>query len=135
MGFGIFGLLPTSVIGEIDHSLTIASDRYTYTISVPNFYHSVYRQAVSTFKEKVDCEWHEAWLAWDQHRHDEAVACATHRKAKEKDNWRKGTVAWDAFGGQPGCGYRSIARNNLASVARMKWYKDGKIMIANHPLL
>ena len=86
MGGGIFGLFPTSVMGVIGHSLTTASDRYTYTISVPNLHHNVGRQAVSAFKEEAKREWHEAWLAWDQAGHNEAVASAAHRKAKEKYN-------------------------------------------------
>ena len=64
-GGGIFGLFPTSVMGVIGHSLTTASDRYTYTISVPNLHHNVGRQAVSAFKEEAKREWHEAWLASD----------------------------------------------------------------------
>ena len=35
MGCGIFGLLPTSILGEVGDSLPSASDRYTYTVSVP----------------------------------------------------------------------------------------------------
>ena len=126
VGGGIFGLLPTLVMGKIGHSLTTASDRYRYTISVPSLYHSVGRQSVSAVKEEVEPERHEVWLAWDQVRCDEAVASVAHRKAKEKDNWRKATTTWDALGGQPSFGCRSIARNNLVSIARMNWYKDGK---------
>ena len=56
MGVGIFGLLSTSILGEIGHSLTRASDRYIYTVSVPDLYHSVGRQAVRTLKEEAKCE-------------------------------------------------------------------------------
>ena len=41
VGGGIFGLLPTSILGEIGDSLPRASDRYTYIVSVPNMYHSL----------------------------------------------------------------------------------------------
>ena len=92
-------------------SLTIASDRYTYTVSVPNLYYNVGRQAVSVLKEEAERERHKAWLAWDQARHNEATTIVAHRKAKEKGNWRKATIDWDAFGGQPGCGYKPIAKN------------------------
>ena len=43
---GIFGLLPTSILGEIGDFTPSASDRYTYTVSVPNFYHSLSRGGV-----------------------------------------------------------------------------------------
>ena len=72
-------------MGEIGHSFTIASDRYTYIESVPNLYHSVGRQVVTALKEEAECEWHKAWLAWDQARCNEATANVAHRKAKEKD--------------------------------------------------
>ena len=65
MGNGIFGLLPTSILGEIGDSLTRASDRYTYTVSVPNLYHSVGRQVVSALKKEAKHERHKAWLPWD----------------------------------------------------------------------
>ena len=45
-GCGIFGLLPTSILKKIGDSLPRASDRYTYTASVPNMYHSVGRGGV-----------------------------------------------------------------------------------------
>ena len=99
VGGGIFGLLPTSIMGEIGHSFTTASDRYTYTVSVPNLYHSVGRQVVSALKEEAKHERHKAWLVWDQARRNKAAASAAHREAKEEDNWRKATTNWDAFGG------------------------------------
>ena len=43
VGVGIFGLLPTLVLGKIGDSLPRSSDRYTYTVSVPNMYHSLGR--------------------------------------------------------------------------------------------
>ena len=43
VGVGIFGLLSTSILGEIGDSLPKASDWYTYIVSVPNMYHSVGR--------------------------------------------------------------------------------------------
>ena len=57
---GIFGFLPTSILGAIGHSFSRASDRYTYIVSVPNLYHSLGRQAVSTLKEEAEREWHKA---------------------------------------------------------------------------
>ena len=50
MGGGIFGLLPTSILGEIGDSLPRASDRYTYTVSVPNMYHSLGRGGGADFE-------------------------------------------------------------------------------------
>ena len=85
-------------MGNIRDSLPSAINRYTYTVSVPNLYRNVGRQAVSALKEEVEHERREAWLAWDQGRCDEAVASVAHRKAKEEDNWRKATADWDAFG-------------------------------------
>ena len=110
MGGGLFGLLPNSVLGNIHDSLPTAVDRYTYTVSVPNLYHSVGRQAVGALKEEAERERHKAWLDWDEARCNEAAASVAHRKAKEKDNWRKATTDWDDFGGQLGCGYKSIAK-------------------------
>ena len=43
-GWWLFGLLPTSILEDIGDSLPRASDRYTYTVSVPNMYHSLGRQ-------------------------------------------------------------------------------------------
>ena len=102
--------MPDSVLGNICDSLPSAINRYIYIVSVPNLCHSVGRQAVGALKEEAKRERHKAWLAWGQARCDEATARTAHRKAKEKDNWRKATKDWDDFWGQPGCGYKSIAK-------------------------
>ena len=60
-GLGFWALF-TSIMGELGHSFTTASDRYTYTVSVPNLYHSVGRQVVSALKEEAKHERHKAWL-------------------------------------------------------------------------
>ena len=61
MGSGIFGLLSTSILGEIGDSLPRASDRYTYIVSVPNMYHSVGRGGVQTLREATGGERIEEW--------------------------------------------------------------------------
>ena len=81
------------------------------TRSVPELYNSVGRGGIAALKEEADLERHEAWLAWDQARRNKAADDVAYRKAKEKDNWHKATTEWDACGGQPGCGYKSIAKN------------------------
>ena len=53
---GIFGLLLTSILGEIGHFVPSASDRYTYTISIPNLYHSLGRGGVQTLREATGQE-------------------------------------------------------------------------------
>ena len=85
-GVGIFGLLPTVILGEINDSLCSAIYRYTLTRSVPELYNSVGRGGIAALKQEVDLECHKTWLAWDQARRDKAVANATHKKSKEKDN-------------------------------------------------
>ena len=52
-GGGLFGLLPTSILGDIGDSLPRASDRYTYTISVSNMYHSLGREGVHSLREEA----------------------------------------------------------------------------------
>ena len=56
MGGGLFGLLPTSILGDIGDSLPRASDRYTYTVSVPNMYHSLGREGVQSLREEAGRE-------------------------------------------------------------------------------
>ena len=63
MGVGILELLPTSILGEINDSLSNVVDRYTFTISVPDLYNSVGRQAVAELKEEANLERHKTWLA------------------------------------------------------------------------
>ena len=50
---GLFGLLPTSIMWDIGDSLHRASDRYTYTISVPNMYQSLGREGVRSLREEA----------------------------------------------------------------------------------
>ena len=126
MGVGILELLPTSIWGEINGSLSSAVDRYTFTVSVPDLYNSVGRQAVGTLKEEADLERHKTWLAWDQARRNNAAANAATQKAKKKDNWRKATTKWDDCGSQPSCGYKSIAKKHSVCPTDLKRYKDGE---------
>ena len=88
----IFGLLPATILGEINDSLCSAIDMYTLTRSVPELYNSVGRDRIAALKEKANMERHEIWLAWDQARRDKVAADAAHRKTKEKDNWHKPSV-------------------------------------------
>ena len=56
MGVGLLGFLPTSILGDIGDCLTRASDRYTYTASVPNMYHSLGRDGLQSLREEVGRE-------------------------------------------------------------------------------
>ena len=61
MGGGVLGFLPTSILGDIEDSLPRASDRYNYTVSVPNMYHSLDREGVQSLREEVGHERAEEW--------------------------------------------------------------------------
>ena len=61
VGGGIFGLLLTSILGEIEDFLPRASDRYTYNVSVPNMYHSLNMGGVQTLREAPGRERVEEW--------------------------------------------------------------------------
>ena len=74
VGGGVFGLLPTSILGEIGDSLPRASDRYTYTLSVLNMYHSLGRGGVQTLREAVGQERVEEWEQAMQARRDAEAA-------------------------------------------------------------
>ena len=74
MGGGLFGLLPTSILGDIGDSLPRASDRYTYTVSVPNMYHSLGREGMRSLREEVGREWAQEWKQAMQARRDVEVA-------------------------------------------------------------
>ena len=63
MGDGIFGLLPTPILGEIGDSLPRASDRYTCIISVPNMYHGLGREGVQSLREET---WRKRAQEWEQ---------------------------------------------------------------------
>ena len=56
-----FWALLTSVLGQIEDVLPRASDRYTYTVSVPNIYHSLGREGLQSLREEVGHERVEAW--------------------------------------------------------------------------
>ena len=47
-----------------------------------------------------------------QTRRDPEAARAAAKKERDAENWRKAKAEYDAFGGQPGCGYKGIAKNN-----------------------
>ena len=96
------------------------------TRSVPELYNSVCRGGIAVLKQKADLERHETWLAWDQARCDKATANVAHKKAKEKHNWRKAIAEWDACGGQPGCGYKSITKKHSVCPTHLKSFKDGE---------
>ena len=48
-------------MGDIGDSLPRASDRYTYTVSVPNMYHSLGREGMQSLREEVGREWAQEW--------------------------------------------------------------------------
>ena len=112
MGGGIFGLLPTSILGKIGDSLPRGSDRYIYTVSVPNMYHSLGRGGVQTLREVAGRERAKEWEQAMQARQDAKAASVAQREARLKANYKKAKANWDSLGGTPGCGYRAIAKNN-----------------------
>ena len=102
MGVGVFGLLPASILGEIEDFLPSASDRYTYNISVPNLYHSLRRGGVQTLREAVRQERAEEWEQAMQARRDTTVAIATKKEAGLKHNYNKAKAEWDSLGAHLG---------------------------------
>ena len=117
MGVGIFGLLPTSILGEIGESLPSASNRYTYIVNVPNLYHSLGRGGVQTLREAAGWERVKEREQTMQSRRDAATATATEKEARLKHNYKKAKAEWDSFGGTPGWGYSVIAMNNNIPIA------------------
>ena len=75
-GGGLFGLLPTSILGDIGDSLPRASARYIYTVSVPNPYHTLGREGVQSLREEVGCERAQEWEQAMQARRDAEAARA-----------------------------------------------------------
>ena len=76
-------------MGKIGDSLTRASDRYTYTVSVPNIYHSVGRGGVQTLREATVRERVEEWEQAMQAHRDAPAATAAKRKACLKEKYKK----------------------------------------------
>ena len=60
-GGGLFVLLPNSILQDIGDSLPRASDRYTYTINIPNMYQSLGREGVQSLREEVALERAQEW--------------------------------------------------------------------------
>ena len=111
--------MPTSILEDIGDSLPRASDRYTYSVSVPNMYHSLGRQGLDALRE-------EAWNEEMQGRRDAEAALAAAKKERDAENWRKAKAEYDAFGGQPGCGYKAIAKKNNIYPVRLQRYMRGE---------
>ena len=123
MGCGVFGLLPTSILGQIGDSLPRASDRHI--ASVPNMYHSLGR-GLQTLREvaghkRVE-EWEQAMQGW---RDDEA-ARAVQQDARLKANYKKSKADWYSWGGTPRCGFRAIAKHYEIPIAWMRRLSKGK---------
>ena len=85
---GLFGLLPTSILGDIGVSLPRASDRYTYIVSVPNTYQSLGRE-VQSLREEGGREWVEEWEQAMQARRDAKAAYAPEREAHNRHQYKK----------------------------------------------
>ena len=130
MGGGVFGLLPTSILGEIGDSLPRASDRYTYTVSVPNMYHSLGRVRVQTLREAVGQERAEEWEQAMQARQDAEAARVAQQETRLKAKYKEAKAAWYSYGGTPRRGYRAIAKH-LRILVVLMWhlsrgeYKEG----------
>ena len=90
-------------------------------VSVPNMYHSLGREGVKEEALKEEA-WHEAMQA----RRDAEAARAAAAKARDAENWRKAKAEYDAFGGQPGCGYKAIAKKNNIYPVRLHRYSRGE---------
>ena len=73
---GLFGLLPNSILQDIGDFVPRASDRYTYTMSVPNIYQSQGGEGVQSLREEVVRERVQEWEQAMQARQDAEVACA-----------------------------------------------------------
>ena len=74
MGFSVF--CPNSILQDIGDSLPRASDRYTYTVSVPNTYQSLGRE-VQSLREEGGRERVEEWEQAMQARRDaESSLCS-----------------------------------------------------------
>ena len=89
MGDWLFGLLPNSILQDIGDSLPRASDRFTYTISVPNMYQSLGREGVQSLGEEAGHERVEEWEQAMQTRRDVEVARAIEREAHNGRQYKK----------------------------------------------
>ena len=110
MGGGIFGLFPTSILGEIGDFIPSDSDRYTYTVSVSNSYHSLGRGGVETLREASGPERAEEWDQAMQAHRDASAATATEKEARLKANYKKPKAFWYSKGATFGWGYRVLAK-------------------------
>ena len=110
MGGQLFGLLPTSILGEIGDSLLRTSNRYTCTVSVPNKYHSL-AGGLQTLREAAERKRAEEWEQAIQARRVAEATRAAQREARLKCNYKKAKADWYSFGGTSGCGFRAIAKH------------------------
>ena len=99
----------------VGDSLCSATNRYTYTVSVPNMYHIVGREQVDALRSE---SWQEAWEA----RRKQQVARATQKKKKQAKDWEKAKREFDSVGGTPFNGVRAIAKGHNVARARLKRY-------------
>ena len=102
LGVGLFGLLPTSILGDIGDSLPRASDRYTYIVSVPNMYHSLGREGVQSLREEVGRERAQEWEQAMQARREDEAARATQREAHNRSQYKKAKADWYSLRGTLG---------------------------------
>ena len=110
MGDWLFGLLLTSILGDIGDSFPRASDRYIYTISVPNIYHSLGREGLQSLREEVGRERAKEWEQAMQARQEAEATRAAQWEAHKKCKYKEAKADWYSFGGTPGWGFRAIAK-------------------------
>ena len=101
-GGGIFGLFATSILGKLGIFIPSASDRYTYTISVPNLYHSLGRGGVQTLRGAAGREREEEWEQAMQARQDASATTAAKKEARLKANYKKAKAFWYSRGANLG---------------------------------
>ena len=114
---GIFGLLPTLILGKIGDFIPSASDRYTYSVSIPNLYHSLGSGGVQTLREVAGWEQAKQWeQAMYAHR-DAIAATIVEKKARLKAKYKEAKAFWYSKGDTPRWGYRAIAKHVTIPIA------------------
>ena len=84
-----FWAFPKSILGKIGDFIPSASDRYTYTVSVSNLYHSLGRGGVQSLREAVGGERGKEWEQAMQARLDAPATDAAEKEARLKANCKK----------------------------------------------
>ena len=116
-GGGLFGLLPNQILEGVGDSLSTATDRCSYCVSVPNMYRIVGREGVAALRTE---RWHEGFEALRQ----KWAARAAEKKRKQKEIWEATKRDYDAVGGTPFNGTKAIAKRHNVSAARLKRFAD-----------